>query len=196
MIRLKAMLASFALAMVALAGLPAAAQPRQLEASGPWTPDGVAVTFPERIGDYERVQIVEYGPDDWSAGYSLTRNGKMVNGVTIYVYRVREGESCDDEFRGSQTALTNARLGATLLSEATADSPSGAQKGTARLARYSFKASYDGEQQTVRSDLYLYCKTGSPWWVKVRATWPERETMDNEPAKLLRAIAWPTDVAD
>ncbi|MEZ0242960.1 MAG: hypothetical protein ACAH11_06260 [Sphingomonas sp.] len=193
---LKTLLASLAAALFALTALPAMAQPREIEAVGDWTPDGIDVTFPDRIGEYERVRIVEYGPDDWSAGYTLIRNDKLVNAVTIYVYRTREGESCDDEFRGSQQALTNANMGASLISESQAASPSGTRAGTARIARYSFKAKYDGVQQTVRSDLYLYCKPGTRWWVKARSTWPEREPMENEPAMLMRAIVWPSNVAD
>jgi hypothetical protein len=193
---LKTVLAGFAAALFALTALPAMAQPHEIEAVGPWTPPGVDVTFPDRIGDYERARIVEYGPDDWSAGYTLIRDNKLVNAVTIYVYRTREGESCDDEYRGSQQALTNANMGATLLSEDSAASPSGRRAGTARIARYGFKARYDGELQTVRSDLYLYCKPGTRWWVKARSTWPEREPMDNEPAMLMRAIEWPSSVAD
>lgn len=184
-------------AMPLVPAAPAAAQPKQLQvAPGNWTPQGTQVNFPEKIGEYERVSAYEYGPDNWSVGYQGYRGGKLEGVITVYLYARAAGTGCASEFAEVRTAIEQSRPDAAKLAEASAPSPRGTLGVQAVWARYRFDLRFDGTDQPVFSDAYLYCHPGSRWWIKYRATWPAGEDRSSEAAAVLRAIGWPADLVE
>ena len=196
MVRL--LLAALAAATLALGAQPAAAQLREVgRFTGPWTTPGkVKVTFPDRIGDFRLEQVVEFSSKDWSAGYLLEQDGKRVNIVTVYVYARSRKQTCEGEVAVAEAAMEKVHPGMTRLSQGAANSPGGGSTGTAMQARYDLPPSTGAFSTAMASMLYLYCRPGSKWWVKVRSSWPPERDHERDVETILRAITWPEEVAE
>lgn len=198
--RLKWLVAGLTAALLLpLAAAPAAAQAQELKVPpGDWHLAGVGASFPETIGEYERVSVHQYGPNDWSVGYNLYRGGKLVSVITVYLYpESAPGAPCAAEFEGVKQAIVRARAGAAKLVEDVAASPRGSREGAALHARYAFSMSFGGGAETqVHSDAYLYCRPGSRWWIKYRSTWPAATDRSAEAMGILRGIRWADDLAE
>ncbi|RYE02595.1 MAG: hypothetical protein EOP61_08050 [Sphingomonadales bacterium] len=186
--------------LIALAALiapvAATAQTEITAAPGPWSPPSVAVSFPETIGEYRRVRVTEFGPRNYGVGYVLERGGKRLNTLTVFVYTYGEARDCREEFESARTSILKANPAATLRKSGMAASPRGTP-GAALHASYAYTAKYAETQALpLTSDLYLYCKPGSQWFVKARTSWPASSDMSGEAATILRAINWPSEVTD
>jgi hypothetical protein len=192
---MKTLLAALALLALPVAAAPAAAQQmNEIEApAGPWSPDGIDVSFPDRIGEYARVSVTAYGKANWAVGYNLWRGGTLVSSITVYFITARQ--TCRKELEGSMGAIEHASPDALKLSDDTADSPSG-RHGAALHARYKYSVPFGGQTLPVLSDVYVYCRPGSAYWVKARSTWPESGDASGGVATVLRAIHWPAETVD
>lgn len=186
---LKPLFAALA-AMLLLAPGATAAQSANQDMSGPWTAPDARITFPEQIGEYRRVSIHTYAPRYWSVGYNRYVGDKLI-AVTIYLYPWQPGDTCEDRYRERKRTILSFNKSATLVSEDLAPSPGGKRLGVAYHARFAMDR--DGP---LRSESYDYCKAGSTSWVSFRATGPADGPFDGEAQSLLRAINWPTAVAD
>ncbi|MEZ0242958.1 MAG: hypothetical protein ACAH11_06250 [Sphingomonas sp.] len=189
---LKLLLAALAMLAAPLAAMPAAAQPQEIEApEGPWSPDGVDAVFPDEIGDYRRVSINSYGAANWSVGYNLWDGDVLVHSITVYLLTPRG--TCQSEMSGSKTALERLNSGAMQLTDGTAAAPSG-RPGAALHARYRLPNGFGSMTQAVLSDVYLFCPTGSRFWIKARSTWSEeRSALEGGTAEVLHGIKWPAE---
>lgn len=187
--------------LIALAALlaPAAAmaQPVKLNPPpGPWTAPNVAVTFPEKIGEYQRISVTEFNAKNHGVGYILERNGERLNTITVFVYVLPDRPTCKEEFEASAASIVRANPTAKRLVTDAAASPRGTPRA-ALHASFAFSGAYAADQNVpLTSDLYVYCKPGSEWIVKARTSWPANTDMSREAAMILRSINWSSEVTD
>ncbi|WP_066793975.1 hypothetical protein [Sphingomonas soli] len=173
----------------------ATAQTKLNPGPGNWSPPGIAAIFPETIGDYQRAGVTEIGPRWHSVTYVLRREGKRANTVSVFL-RYADALNCKEEFDSSRSVLATSDPSVTLRKLGAAASPGG-KEGAASHASYSLTTKYGTETAVpVTSDVYVYCKPGSRWIIKVRSAWPASQDLSRDTAMLLRAITWPKEVAD
>ncbi|RYY24196.1 MAG: hypothetical protein EOP62_18065 [Sphingomonadales bacterium] len=197
MLRIRTLLIAIAALLIPAGAMAQNGVTRLTPPAGPWTPPGVEVAFPDQIGEYARFSVVEYAPDNWSVGYTLHRGGQRLNVATVYLYAHNPDQSCVEEFEGSAGSIERNNPGAKRVSTSTAASPAGRMPGAAHRALYSLSSPYgSAEDMALLSELYFYCKAGTKWWVKVRASWPATTDRSADTATILRGIKWPANVAD
>jgi hypothetical protein len=174
-----------------LAGTPALAQKEVADAPDPWVHAATGVAFPARVGEFERLRVVEYTDDgrDASAGYRLERGGKWVS-VTFYIYPVIPTMNCQQTFADVKAQIANYK-GATVVREGLDPAPAGRGAPVAHYVRYQVPAgAMRQDLPAVRSDAYLFCAPGDRWLVKYRATGSPDFDFGNDIDTLMHAIAW------
>jgi hypothetical protein len=109
--------------MAAVAPLPAYAQITRLNVQGPYTQQSSGMTYPESVGDFNRVSILQYKPDgsDMSAGYHrMLAQAEIV--ATAYTFPIPAGTATDASGHIGQSQC--APLAAEIMREVTQASPS------------------------------------------------------------------------
>jgi hypothetical protein len=153
------------------------------------------VVFPETIGEYKRVSVTEFNSRNHGVGYALDRDGKRLNTVTLFAYVMAGNPTCQQEFDDSAASIMRANPAAVRISTGTAASPRG-RTDAALHSRYVYTANYAGTTMPIASDLYVYCKPGTEWMVKARSSGPASTDMSQDTAMILRAVTWPSEIAD
>ena len=165
--------------------------------SGPWSPPGTNTSFPERVGEFRRARIVRYGPADHSVAYDRIREERKIATTTVYVYKPSGGRPCSAQFDDGVAALKASYPQALETSRAAADSPKAGRPGVADRARFRTVGRFDQKEQELLSDLYVYCRPGSPWTIKYRSSWPvASRDQDGGAPELMRSIGWPATLAE
>lgn len=165
--------------------------------AGPWSPPGTSIPFPESTGEFRRGRIVRYGPKDHSVAYDRVRDGRKVATTTVYVYVPSDGRSCSEQFADGVAAFKSTYPQAVEVSRAAADSPKAGRPGVADRTRFRLTGRFDNVEQELLSDLYVYCRAGSPWTIKYRSSWPASSGGDDGGApELMRSIGWPAALAE
>jgi len=194
---MRRLLTMAAMAAMAIAPVPLAAQGERASGADPYVHPGAGVGFPMNAGGMTRGTIRQYDATgrDVSVAYEAQRRGDEIAAVTIYVYpsqlpatdpRGTPAERCRGEFEGAEAAIRQGREGVRdIAAAAPAAAPPGLP-GAGTAGRLGFVL--DGRRLV--SDLYVYCVPGGNWVVKVRASWSEGHAALNW-AAVLRAVAWP-----
>ena len=177
----------------------AATQPGQIQASGVYVHRGSGFSFPEALGEFRRVAVIQYNADatDISAGYNLDQPARRV-AVTVYVYPapLAEGQSsqervCSDQFDSIKSDVQHAHPGARVVAETSVASPDPGYDKIGRKAVYEFQDVFAGKPQPLRSEADLYCYVAGPWFVAYRTTAPRDTDYVPELQRLMRQLRWP-----
>src|SRR5712691_517626 len=159
---------------------------RELTVRGPFLAKEAAVTFPERVGPFQRVTILIYSPDEknLSVGYNLMNPATPVV-ATVYVYPARRVISIGsprDVVEGARQKLeqmemnsviheiSNAHRGAQLVLQETSSITTGGRTIRALHGRFAYREVFAGKKQALLGDVWL-CTVGK-WYVKYRVTYP------------------------
>jgi len=162
-----------------VAGSVATAEPQVIEQSGPFRHVGSNTSFPEQFGIFTRSRIVRYDDpmgEDISVGYGATVGDDRRVALTEFVYPAPQpavGQSrqglCRDEFDLSAAEIQK-HPNAQKLGESPAPTMTGAVPTNGYRATYTFSQPINGTQQTVQSQIVIYCYVGGNWFVKYRAS--------------------------
>ena len=193
------------LVLTVLAAAPAKAQ-QSITQPGTVVHRQANAHFPERVGDFRRVEATRYDKDgnDISATYHLDRTDGQLR-VTVYVYpapnvnsasaaRASEAQRrrhCDREFGNVRSTITGAYLEVRRVETGEAPAIAGVDPGLSRRVVYEIAGKYGDEPQGLRSEVDLYCFVGGRWLVKYRAT--SNADFDAAPAieQFIRHGPWP-----
>src|SRR5450432_859244 len=199
-----AILAAFA---CGLAGADSSAQ-TQLNVRGPFLARAAGVTFPQRIGEFDRVAVISYTGDgkNLSAGYNLPNPSNPIL-VTFYIYPARRALSFrsprnvdeaahekleEMEMESVVREITNAHPSAKLLQQDTIDlKVGGGYILPARHARFLYKEPFFVVSRPLIGHVWL--TTDGDWYLKYRVTYPrpnESEAMASV-RKLMAALPIP-----
>lgn len=133
------------------------------------------VSFPERVGEFRRTQVITYSADrsNMSANYSLALpGGRLV--ISIYVYPARTGRDraalCAAEFDGVIQSIAQAYGGARQIERGPPPPVEGVPPTLSHRATHAVRLPFDGETRDITSESRLYCDVGGPWLVKYRAS--------------------------
>ena len=197
------------IAAALLAVSAGAAAQQRIDRPGTIAHRSAGAHFPERIGEFQRANVVQYDSDgaDLSASYNLTRGEDRVL-VTIYVYpAARLGPVTGSGAQANETRASFCRReidgvgqviesqpvyrGARRIAEGAAPAVAGIDRALGLSSTYGFTAEFDGREQEVRSVTYLYCYVASGWLVKYRATSNAGFDAEAEVETLIRTGPWP-----
>jgi hypothetical protein len=168
---MKAWIAAAALLLSA----PLAAQ-QDITAAGPVAHRSAGTSFPERVGDLERAQVVRYGENDISANYDLQRGADRLR-LSVYVYpapavpAAERAAACRAEMDMVGQSIARHHPGAEPIESGEA----AAMPGTAPALRLRTVhnielALRNPKPEAVRSEARLYCFVAGNWLVKYRAS--------------------------
>jgi hypothetical protein len=175
--------------------------------AGEFTHSGTEFTFPESIGDFERVEVTEYDKSgkDVSVGYNLDSADLIT--ATVYVYPGRDvlnlGSESDvvartkdlldqQEFEGAKDAILARTPGLTLASEDESFVISSPSEQVGRRAIFQGEGLIDGALTVLRTEVDLF--GFGDWFIKYRFTYPAESS--TAPALILdfmNSLEWPAD---
>ena len=199
-----------AAAALAFALAPAAsAQPRSIERPGTIPHAAANAYFPERVGEFQRSDVVQYDEtgDDVSASYNLVRgNDRLL--ISVYVYPAPRIGSAPGSGRSADVARANmcrqqiTDVGRVIetqpqyrdarrIEDGSAAAVEGLGPGLNLRTVHSFTGPFSGRDQAVRSETNLYCYVAGRWLVKYRASsnagFDVRDAIDS----FIRSGPWP-----
>jgi hypothetical protein len=196
----------FTLGFVLIAG-NALAQ-KELAVRGPFVAKEAGITFPEKVGEFQRVNIMIYSPDqkDLSAGYNLMDSANPIV-ATVYIYPARRVlsfgsprevvEEAHDKLEQMEMdsiirEISNAHRGAQLIIQEPARVTVGGRALHGRHVRFAYKEDFAGKRQSLLGDVWLF--TAGKWYLKYRVTYPagnEARAM-TDVKKLMNALSAPS----
>ena len=187
-------------ATACLSSSPAAAQGR-IERPGTIPHEAAATAFPERVGEFRRINVVQYdaGGLDISAGYDLVWPGGSLT-LTVYVYPASQPgggrddvRNCRAEFESNTREIFAAPQYRDLRQGPTGRAPAvrGVDPELSHRAEYTFEANFRGRSQRLASEYDLYCFVGGRWLVKYRATAPVGFPVSEAVEAFIRSGPWP-----
>ena len=144
-------------------------QPRQVNVTGPYTPQWSGMTLAEDVGEFRRLRVVAFDEEetDVSGVYSLELpEGKVL--VNSYVYPWG-GAGCDTEFVAVKQNIRDRLPDATLVAETNETVPG---LGTGWMAVYDATGDILGSTMALRTEGHLFCGVQGPWLVKYRISYP------------------------
>ncbi len=171
-------------AAAAMAALPAYAQITRLNVQGPYTQQSSGMTYPESVGDFSRVSILQYKPDgsDMSAGYHrMLAQAEIV--ATAYTFPIPAGATTDASGHIGQSQC--APQAAAILREVTQAAPSakplsveavtldqqGPQWGIHGIFALTAPHFMDRTDEAVKSEAYVFC-VKDKWIAEFRFSYP------------------------
>jgi hypothetical protein len=174
---------------------------------GDFTHPGANITFPESIGDFERVEVTQYDKSgkDMSVGYNLDSPDLIA--ATVYVYPGRQVRNLgggsgavaaakdildEEQFKGSKEAILATTPGLTLVSEDESFVIANPGERTGRRAIFEGQGQIAGKPTVLRSEVGLF--GFGDWFIKYRFTYPGEST--TAPALILdfmNSLEWPAD---
>jgi hypothetical protein len=184
-------------------------KPKEVEADGPLVHEGSGMVFPESIGPFRRVQIVQYDADgvDMSFRYDMAGPGPLAPAImtTVYVYPRPVGVPVagSPDWAGWREAVLQShfeevkdqirayRRGAVLLSEGETSVVLGGEERTGLHATFRCPQVYPDVTMIVFSEAYLFVH--GDWFLKYRISYLEeyRERFEPHVERLLRMLKWP-----
>ena len=182
-------------------------EPITLTPAGEFTHSGTEFTFPESIGDFERVEVNKYDESgkDVSVGYNLDSPDLIT--ATVYVYPGRDvlnlGSDSDvvaatmdfldqQEFEGAKDAILASTPGLTPASEDESFVISSPSEQVGRRAIFQGQGLIDGALAVLRTEVDLF--GFGDWFIKYRFTYPRESP--TAPALILdfmNSLEWPAD---
>jgi hypothetical protein len=169
-------------------------------------PTGMA--YPESVGNFRRVSIIRYEPDDSdeSAGYNRYVPLKEIV-ATVYVFpspalrsvgsprsviEDARNHLCTDQFGSVKKEVTGAHPDAILLRESAAGLVQGNVKHDGHSAAYKLtNRSFAGRENVLlRSDVDVFCYVGGKWTVEYRIDYPFDYDASAEIADFMQGLIW------
>lgn len=189
-----------ALALAAPAAVPAQ---QSIEAPGTIAHPRAGTGFPERIGEFRRVNAASFGRDgaNLGASYGLERTGAGLL-ISVYIYpadsfRQETGAAetdrtalCRQEFQTVREAIERTQHDPRPIEPGPAAAVPGTDARLSHRAVYRFRTRIGAELREVRSEARLYCNVGE-WHVKYRATGPIEFDADEAIDSFVREGPWP-----
>lgn len=181
--------------------------PTPIHVSGYYNHPGSGMVFPERVGEFQRVQITQFAPSEKDVGVGYNSNGvRAPISATVYVYpaprliSVGSPPSVVDDartqlFHGHLEVLKRevmrAHPDARLLSEENFTLSQEGQKHNGRKVTFELAYTFGITSQDSISQICLF-QTGK-WLVKYRITFPKATTAEVQGAigSLLNGIELP-----
>lgn len=168
---MKAWIAAIALL---LAG-PAAAQPQDISAPGTVSHVAARAGFPERVGRFERGQVLRFAERDLGANYDY-RSGEDFIRLSVYIYpapavsRGQRTSVCEQIMSGVSGAIVQQYDGARMNESGAAPALPGVEPGLGLRTVHSIRVNLRGGPEDARSESRLYCFVGGDWLVKYRVS--------------------------
>jgi hypothetical protein len=169
-------------------------------------PTGMA--YPESVGNFRRVSIIRYAPDDSdeSAGYNRYVPLKEIV-ATVYVFpsptlrsfgsprsviEDARNHLCTDQFGAVKKEVTGAHPDAVLLQEGVAGLVQANVKHDGHFAAYKLTNSKFAGRENVllRSDVDVFCYVGGKWTVEYRIDYPLDYEAAAEVADFMQHLIW------
>jgi len=198
-----------AAALLAAFAVPAAAQPRDIGRPGTVAHRAAGAHFPERIGELERQNVVQYDEagTNISAMYELHRGGDHLR-LSVYVYPaaavaaapgsgqaadVERANWCRTELDMVGQVIENQPQyrGARRIEDGAAPAVEGVDRALSLRTIHSFTSAFFGPEQELRSSTDLYCYVGGQWQVKYRATFTPGFDATEAIEQFIRSGPWP-----
>lgn len=189
-----------ALMLPTLAGA-ATAQTEVIDAGDPYVQRQTGFAFPARTGGAVRHQVIRYDADgaDTGVGYQVTRGGRMVAYLSIFVYPAPSATTasgrtaaCAGLFAGIERDVTSHEPDARLIAETQIQAPTPVFRAGGTSASFTGgSARFDGRDQPVRERADLFCHAGGRWLVAYRVTSPAAVDATPEIEALMHALPWP-----
>ena len=192
-------LAGSALCSLLVAGPAPAFAQQEIQVAGPYFHRPAGTVYPERIGDFQRSNLVRYDADgrDVSASYNLaTEQGRLL--ITVYIYPAPQTASaearasaCAQEVEAANNSIAN-KLGNPAPDErGAAFAAAGVDRSLGHRSVYRFSIPFDGRVQAIRSEAHLYCYVGGQWLVKYRVSAPVAVETKAAVETFIRTGPWP-----
>ena len=160
------------------------AQITRLNVQGPYTQQSSGMTWPESVGDFSRVSILQYKADgsDMSAGYHrMLAHAEIV--ATAYTFPIPAGSTTDASGHIGQSQC--APLAAEIMREVPQASPSakplsaeavtldqqGPQQGFHGIFALTAPHFMDRTDEAVKSEAYVFC-VKDKWIAEYRFSYP------------------------
>lgn len=185
----------------------AGAQYQKLDVQGPYTQAATGMVFPVAVGDFQRVNILQYSPNgtDMSAGYNrMQRMAEIVATVYVFPSPIVRGPEADTQavnavralacaaaFQRVQQEVMAAHPDAELLNTNEVVIPQLGVQQTGHLATYRMTLpDFFGRKQVTHSEAYVFCYAGGKWTVEYRIDYPENYNADIPISEFMRNLAW------
>ena len=156
------------------------ARQKELKVEGTYVHRETGREFPERVGEYRREKIQEYGPYDIGIGYNLESHIRPVS-ATVYLYPMQ-----DIPFDAELEAIEERHDNFELAFERDIQLTKERNNLGCRLAGMSYDSVFARYPMTVKS--YLLVCDDPPWRVKWRITHPAMTDTDIEAVVDLLAV--------
>jgi hypothetical protein len=170
--------------LAVMAPLSAHAQITRLNVQGPYTQPSSGMTWPENVGDFSRVSILQYKADgsDMSAGYHrMLAHAEIV--ATAYTFPIPAGAVRDASGHIGQSQC--APMAAEIMREVTQAAPSakpltaeavtldqqGPQQGFHGIFALTAPHFMDRTDEAVKSEAYVFC-VKDKWIAEYRFSYP------------------------
>lgn len=163
-----------------------AQQPQELSIKGTYVHSETGREFPERLGEFRREKIKEYGPYDIGIGYNLESPIRPL-AATVYLY-----PHVDIPFTAELAAIEERHEKFKLEFERDVQLEKGQRRLECRLAGMSYDDWFARRHGPVTS--YLLICDDSPWRVKWRLTHPA--TTETDIDAVMKSLAAPLTVRD
>lgn len=179
-----------------------------LHPTGVYVQKPTGMAYPESVGNFRRVSIIRYAPDDSdeSAGYNRYVPLKEIV-ATVYVFpspalrsfgsprsviEDARNHLCTDQFGAVKKEVTGAHPDAVLLQEGAAGLVQGAVKHDGHFAAYKLtNGKFAGRENVLlRSDVDVFCYVGGKWTVEYRIDYPFDYDASAEIADFMRSLIW------
>jgi len=165
-----------ALALLLAAPALAAAQPRDISAPGTVPHAAAHAGFPERVGEFERSQVLRFDDRDIAANYNLERGSDFVR-LSVYIYPAprasgrERASTCQELMRGVSDAIFQQYPGAIVDESGAAPAVPDVEADLGLRSVHSIRVNLRGTQpEDARSESRLYCFVGGDWLVKYRVS--------------------------
>jgi len=181
-------------------------QPEVIKAEGTYTHTSSGMTFPPRVGDFQRGTVLRYDTEglDESVGYNLVVPFGAV-ASTVYVYpapplisigsppavvATARAMLSQGEFEKRKKEILLSHPGARLIHEKSVSLPQGSVTYSGKMATLEFEDVLAGRRQALRSDLYLFCYVDGKWAIKYRFTYPRDLDVAKEIEAFMQNLRW------
>lgn len=190
-------------AVLALLVPAVAAAQERIETPGTIDHPRAGTGFPERIGEFRRVNATSFDKsgDNLGASYDLARPGGRLL-ISIYIYPAASFQQetgsaetdravlCRQEFQAVRQAIEQAQQNPVVVEPGPAAAVPGTEAQLSHRVVYRFRTRLGEEVREVRSEARLYCHVGG-WQVKYRATAPVELDANAAIDTFIRLGPWP-----
>lgn len=195
----------------ALFGCPAArprplAQPEAIISRGTYTHPASGMTFPIKIGDFERSTVYRHdtGDIEVSAAYDLISMAVSITAsVDIYpaprldtvglppdMIAVARENLSQQEFNSRKREIQGSHPGAVLIQEAEAALPQNANPYSGKMAVFEFEDIFFRELQLLRSKPYLFCFASTDWIIKYQFIYSKNADAQHDIETFMMSLPW------